>query len=71
MAAPTSLEGAHITGRGETMDILQLFVEYFGIEMLSETATITDLLSLMLQIGIALFLVCFALRSLFYLLRRY
>ena len=53
------------------MDILELFLEYFGIDMLSETATITDLLSLTFEIGIGMFLVCFALRSLFYLLRRY
>ena len=71
MAAPTSLEGRTHYRKRRDMDILQLFVEYFGIDMLSETATITDLLSLMLEIGIAMFLVCFALRSLFYLLRRY
>ena len=53
------------------MDILELFIEYFGIDLLSNTSTIVDLINLLFEIGIGIFLVAFTLRSLFYLLRRY
>ena len=53
------------------MDILQLFIEYFGIDLLNDASTFTDLISLILEITIAMFLVCFVIRSLFYLVRRY
>lgn len=53
------------------MDLLELFVDYFGIDMLSDVSTLPDLISLCLEIFIGLFLVSFALRSLFYLLKRY
>ena len=53
------------------MDILELFIEYFGIDMLTGTSTIVDLINLVLEIGIGIYLVSFTLRSLFYLLKRY
>ena len=67
------IDTPHFRGvsKGVQMDILELFIEYFGIDMLTGTSTIVDLINLVLEIGIGIYLVSFTLRSLFYLLKRY
>lgn len=59
------------TVKGDKMEILELFINYFGIDLLTETSNIVDLINVCIEISIALFLVAFTLRSLFYLLKRY
>lgn len=39
--------------------------EYFGFDMLSQSATFVDLISYMLQIGIGIWITVFIIRSLF------
>lgn len=51
------------------MDILNLFLDFFGINLLNETSSFYDLLNISLSIFVAMFLVCFIIRSLFLLLK--
>lgn len=51
------------------MELFTQFINFFGIDMLTETSSIVDLLNIGFSIFIALFLVCFVLRSLFLMLR--
>lgn len=53
------------------MEIFNMFLEYFGIDMLTETSNIIDLVNMTLKIGLAIWLVTFVLRSIFYLVKRY
>lgn len=50
------------------MDIFNSFYDFFGFELLSETATFVDLVNNILQIGLGLFIVAFFIKSLFSLM---
>lgn len=47
------------------MEIAQAIYDFFGFEVLGSSATFTDLLSSMFQIGTGLWVVIFIIRSLF------
>lgn len=47
------------------MVIVDDLYEFFGFDMLSQTATFVDLISYMLQIGIGIWITVFIIRSLF------
>lgn len=50
------------------MDIFNSFFDFFGLELLTESATFVDLINNLVQIGLALFIVCFFIKSLFALM---
>jgi len=51
------------------MELFEMIINFFGIDMLTSTSTLTDLLNLCISIFVAMFLVCFTVRSLFLLLK--
>lgn len=56
-------------GKDLKMDLFNQFINFFGISMLTESSTIIDLINICFSVFVAMFLVCFVLRSLFKLLR--
>lgn len=49
------------------MEIINELLTFFGIDMLTESATFIDLLNVSLKIGLAIWLVAFIIRSMFLL----
>lgn len=47
------------------MEIYQMFYDFFGIELLTETATIVDFMNVFMKIGLAVFILCFFIKALF------
>lgn len=47
------------------MEIFNALYNFFGFDLLTETATLTDLLNVGLKIGLAVFITCFFIKSLF------
>lgn len=47
------------------MDIFNSFYDFFGLELLSQSANIVDLFNNLLEIGLGLFILCFFIKSLF------
>lgn len=41
------------------MDIFNSFYDFFGLELLSQSANIVDLFNNLLEIGLGLFILCF------------
>ena len=52
------------------MDIFNSLYDFFGLELLSETATFIDLINNLLEVGLAVFIVCFFFKSLFALMAK-
>lgn len=50
------------------MEIFNSLYDFFGLELISESATLVDLVNNLLQVGLALFIVCFFIKSLFALM---
>lgn len=50
------------------MEIFNSFYDFFGFDLLAESATFIDLINHMFQVGLALFIVCFFLKSIFALM---
>lgn len=50
------------------MEIFNSFYEFFGLELLTESATLVDLINNVVQIGIAMFILCFFIKALFALM---
>lgn len=50
------------------MQIFNDFYDFFGLELISESATLVDLINNFIQIGLGLFIVCFFIKSLFSLM---
>lgn len=50
------------------MDIFNSLYDFFGLELLSETATFVDLINNFFQVGLGLFIVCFFIKALFSLM---
>lgn len=50
------------------MEIFNDFYDFFGFELLSESATFVDLINYIFQIGLGLFIVCFFIKALFALM---
>lgn len=46
------------------MEVFTDFYDFFGLELLSETATFVDLLNNVIQIGLGVFITCFFIKSL-------
>lgn len=51
------------------MELFNYLLNYFGIDLLNDTATLTDLISVCFIVFGALFIFTFTIRSLFLLLR--
>ena len=49
------------------MELVQNLYDFFGIELLTESATFVDLVNSFVQIGLALWIVLFIMRSIFLL----
>lgn len=49
------------------MEIVNQLITFFGIDLLTESATFVDLLNVSLKIGVAMWLVIFIIRSMFLL----
>ncbi len=49
------------------MEIVNDLITFFGIDMLTESATFIDLINVSLKIGLAVWLVAFIIRSVFLL----
>lgn len=47
------------------MDIFNSLYEFFGFDLLSETATLIDFINVALKIGVAVFVTCFFIKALF------
>lgn len=47
------------------MEIYNSLIEFFGIESLSSTATFIDLINYVIPLTVAIFIVCFLIRTLF------
>lgn len=47
------------------MDIFNSFYDFFGLELLSQSANIVDLFNNLIEIGLGLFILCFFIKSLF------
>ena len=54
-----------IKGGNIKMVIVQDLYDFFGFDLLSQSATFTDLISYMLQVGIGVWITVFIIRSLF------
>lgn len=50
------------------MEIFESFYNFFGFELLSDSATLVDLINYFLQIGLGLFILCFFIKALFSLM---
>lgn len=51
------------------MEIFNYLISFFGIDMLTEDATLIDAANVGFKVFVSVFLVCFILRSLFLLLK--
>lgn len=49
------------------MEIVNDLITFFGVEMLTESATFIDLINVSIKIGLAVWLVAFIIRSVFLL----
>lgn len=47
------------------MEIVDSLITFFGIDMLSQSATFVDLLNITMRIGVSLWLTIFIIRSMF------
>lgn len=47
------------------MSIFNSLYEFFGFDLLSETATLIDFINVALKIGVAVFITCFFIKALF------
>lgn len=50
------------------MDIFNSLYDFFGLELIGESATFIDLINNLLQVGLAVFIVCFFIKALFALM---
>ena len=50
------------------MDIFNSIYNFFGLELLADSATFIDLINNLVQVGLAIFIVCFFIKSLFALM---
>lgn len=46
------------------MEVFSDFYDFFGLELLTETATFVDLINNIFQIGLGVFITCFFIKSL-------
>lgn len=51
------------------MAIADSIIQFFGIDMLSSANTFTDLLNVLMKIGVSLWVVIFIIRSMFLVIR--
>ena len=47
------------------MELVESLVEFFGIDLISQTATFIDVLNVLLQVGVAVWLTLFITKCLF------
>lgn len=47
------------------MSIFNSLYEFFGFDLLSETATLVDFINVALKVGVAVFVTCFFIKALF------
>lgn len=47
------------------MEVFNALYEFFGFDLLSETATLVDFINVALKIGVAVFCTCFFIKALF------
>ena len=47
------------------MEIVNSLISFFGIDMLSQSATFVDLLNVVMKLGVSLWLTIFIIRSIF------
>lgn len=47
------------------MEIFNSIIDFFGFELLGSSATLIDFFNVVLKIGVAVFVVCFFIKSLF------
>lgn len=50
------------------MEIFNSFFDFFGLDLLTESATLVDLINNLVQIGLAMFILCFFIKALFALM---
>lgn len=50
------------------MEVFNDFYDFFGFELISQSATFVDVINNILQIGLGLFIVCFFIKALFALM---
>lgn len=47
------------------MEIFTSFYDFFGLDLLTESATLVDLVNNLVQVGLGLFITCFFIKALF------
>lgn len=50
------------------MDIFNSLYDFFGLELISESATFIDLINNLVQVGVGVFITCFFIKALFALM---
>lgn len=50
------------------MEIFNSLYDFFGFELLTDAATFVDLINALTQVGLAVFIVCFFIKSIFALM---
>lgn len=50
---------------GFQMEIVNSLIEFFGIDMLTDSATFVDLLNVLMRIGVSVYVTVFIIRSVF------
>lgn len=50
------------------MEVFTSFYDFFGLDLLTDTATFVDLINNLIQIGLGLFIVAFFIKALFSLM---
>ena len=50
------------------MEVFTNFYDFFGLDLLADSATFVDLINNIFQIGLGLFITCFFIKSLFSLM---
>lgn len=50
---------------GFQMEIVNSLIEFFGIDMLTDSATFVDLLNVVMRIGVSVYVTVFIIRSVF------
>ena len=50
------------------MEVFTSFYDFFGLDLLADSATFVDLINNLVQIGLGLFIVCFFIKALFALM---
>ena len=50
------------------MEVFNSLYDFFGLELISESATFIDLINNLLQVGLSVFIVCFFIKALFSLM---